>query len=142
MTYLLDTNILSEPTKRNPDPNVLFQFEQNDGHLCTAATVWHELTFGCALLPDSKRKALLQSYLRLLLENGLTILPFDAEAAEWLADERARLQRLGLATAYADGEIAAIAACHELILVTRNIADFRHYQGIVMENWFDTKNSP
>ena len=83
LIYLLDTNIISEPAKLNPDKNVLFHFEKYDSHYCIAATVWHELAFACALLPDSKRKNYLKSYLNLLLDNGLGILPFDAQAAEW-----------------------------------------------------------
>jgi tRNA(fMet)-specific endonuclease VapC len=137
LTYLLDTNILSEPAKLHPDKNVLLRFEAHDGHYCTAATVWHELNFGCALLPNSKRKSFLQSYLDLLLDNGLEILPFDSQAAEWFAEERARLQQRGITIAYADGEIAAIAASQRLILVTRNTGDFERYQGLTLQNWFE-----
>jgi tRNA(fMet)-specific endonuclease VapC len=137
LIYLLDTNIISEPTKSNPNKNVLTRFEKLDGHYCIAATVWHELNFGLALLPESKRKDYLQSYLRMLLENGLTILPFDLQAAEWFSEERARLQQQGITPSYADGEIAAIAASHDLILVTRNTADFECFQNLTLQNWFD-----
>lgn len=137
LIYLLDTNIVSEPAKLNPNKNVLFCFEKHDGHYCIAATVWHELIFGCALLPVSKRKNYLKSYLKLLLDNGLTILPFDSQAAEWFAEERARLQQQGITPAYADGEIAAIAASHELILVTRNTSDFQCFRNLTLQNWFD-----
>ena len=61
-------------------------------------------------MPDSKRKNYLKSYLNLLLDNGLIILPFDSQAAEWFAEERARLQQQGISPAYADGEIAAIVS--------------------------------
>lgn len=137
LSYLLDTNILSEPAKPNPNKNVLSRLETYDGCYCTAATVWHELNFGCALLPDGKRKKFLQSYLDMLVDNGLTILPFDARAAEWFGLERARLQRQGATPAYADGEIAAIAASQALILVTRNSADFGLFSGLTLQNWFD-----
>ncbi|MDD5323464.1 MAG: type II toxin-antitoxin system VapC family toxin [Methylococcales bacterium] len=137
LIYLLDTNIVSEPAKLNPNKNVLFRFEKYDGHYCIAATVWHELNFGCALLPDSKRKNYLKSYLKLLFDNGLTILPFDSQAAEWFAEERARLQQQGITPAHADGEIAAIAASHVLILVTRNTSDFQCFRNLTLQNWFD-----
>jgi len=37
---------------------------------------------------------------------------------------------------FIDGQIAAIATVNELILVTRNINDFKHFDGIKLENWF------
>jgi len=137
LIYLLDTNIISEPAKLNPNKNVIFRFEKHDGNYCIAATVWHELIFGCALLPDSKRKNYLKSYLNLLMDNGLTILPFDSQAAEWFAEERARLQQQGITHSYADGEIAAIAASHKLILVSRNTSDFLCFRNLTLQNWFD-----
>ena len=73
----------------------------------------------------------------MLLANGLIILPFDQAAAEWFAKERARLQCQGLTCAYADGEIAAIAATQKLSLVTRNTQDFKNFQKLVLQNWFE-----
>lgn len=68
----------------------------------------------------------------------LPVLPFDTEAATWQANERARLRRLGQPPAYADSQIAAIAAINGLVLVTRNLDDFRAFEGLTMENWFST----
>lgn len=93
--------------------------------------------YGCELLAASKRKTQLQSYLAMLLANGLTVLPFDQAAADWYAKERARLKRQGLTCAYADGEIAAIAATQQLTLVTRNSQDFENFQNLSLQNWFD-----
>ena len=134
--YLLDTNILSEPARQNPDAVVMSCFKQYDGKYATASIVWHELKYGIELLPDSKRKTYLQSYLSVLLENGLAILPFDQNAAEWYAKQRARIKIQGKTTAYADGEIAAIAAVNNLTLITRNTSDFQHYKNIEVVNWF------
>ncbi|WP_029151770.1 type II toxin-antitoxin system VapC family toxin [Methylovulum miyakonense] len=137
ISYLLDSNILSEPARVNPDNNVLRNFAGQDGKYATAAIVWHEMVYGCELLPSSKRKTQIQSYLAMLLANGLVILPFDQAAADWYAKERARLKREGKTCSYADGEIAAIAATQSLALVTRNSQDFENFQGLVLENWFD-----
>jgi len=49
------------------------RFAQYDGQFATAAVVWHELVYGCALLQNSKRKTQLQSYLSMLLNNDVTI---------------------------------------------------------------------
>lgn len=137
INYLLDSNILSEPARLKPDDRVLQQFADHDGEYATAAIVWHELIYGYELLADSKRKKQLQSYLAMLLANGLTVLPFDQASADWYAKERARLQRQGKTCAYADGEIAAIAVSQNLTLVTRNIRDFENFQNLALENWFE-----
>jgi len=137
INYLLDSNILSEPARLRPDEKVLQQLAEHDGDYATAAIVWHELAYGCELLTESKRKKQLQSYLAMLLANGLIILPFDQAAADWYAKERARLQRQGQTCAYADGEIAAIAATQNLILVTRNTQDFENFQNLALQNWFE-----
>jgi len=137
ISYLLDSNILSEPARLKPNAHVLQQFANYDGCYATAAIVWHELVYGCELLPASKRKEQLQAYLEMLLMNGLIILPYDQLAADWYAKERARLQLQGKTCAYADGEIAAIAVSNKLTLVTRNIQDFQNFQNLSLQNWFD-----
>lgn len=101
INYLLDTNILSEPTRQNPSTKVMQRFAQYDGQFATAAIVWHELLYGCALLPNSKRKTQLQSYLSMLSDNGLVILPYEQSAAEWFAQQRATLKAQGKTAAYA-----------------------------------------
>ena len=137
ISYLLDSNILSEPARLKPNAQVLKQFANHDDCYATAAIVWHELVYGCELLPASKRKEQLQAYLEMLLMNGLIILPYDQLAADWYAKERARLQLQGKTCAYADGEIAAIAVSNKLTLVTRNIQDFQNFQNLNLQNWFD-----
>lgn len=137
ISYLLDSNILSEPARLQADERVLHQFADHDGEYATTAIVWHELVYGCELLSESKRKKQLQSYLAMLLANGLIVLPFDQAAADWYAKERARLQKQGKTCAYADGEIAAIAVSQNLTLVTRNTKDFSGFQDLALENWFE-----
>ena len=73
MNYLLDTNIVSEPARKQPNSNVMQRLAQYDGQYVTAAIVWHELQYGCELLAESKRKTELQSYLLTLQDGGLII---------------------------------------------------------------------
>jgi len=61
ISYLLDSNILSEPARLKPDDTVLQRFAEHDGEYATAAIVWHELVYGCELLAASKRKTQLQT---------------------------------------------------------------------------------
>ena len=72
-----------------------------------------------------------------LQDNGLIILPYDQAAAEWFASQRAILKQQGKTAAYADGEIAAIAAVNNLTLDTRNIDDFQGYDNLILDNWFE-----
>lgn len=137
LKYLLDTNILSEPARLKPNAKVMQRFSEFDGQYVTAAIVWHELQYGCALLPDSKRKTQLQAYLSTLQDSGLIVLPYEQAAAEWFACQRVVLKEQGETAAYADGEIAAIAAVNNLTLVTRNTDDFNLYHDLLLENWFE-----
>ena len=137
LKYLLDTNILSEPVKPVPNEKVIAKLGQYAGEYVTASTVWHELLYGIRRMDDSKRKASLASYLEALSHSGLDVLPYDKNSAAWLAKERARLAKQGIAVALADGEIASVAYSNNLVLVTRNVKDFASFDGLRVENWFE-----
>ena len=136
MKFLLDSNILSEPTKPRPDPLVLKAIEQHASEACTGAPVMHELSFGVERLSDSKLKLHLRRYLDYLSAQPLTVLSYDHNAARWHALERARLSKVGKTAQFVDSQIAAIAAVNGLVLVTRNSADFRLFRGLKIANWF------
>jgi tRNA(fMet)-specific endonuclease VapC len=136
MNYLLDSNVLSEVVKKQPNQNVLTQLATKVGQYCTSVTVWHELQYGVERLDESSRKQSLKAYLESLERGGLPVLPYEKSAGKWLARERARLAKRGVLTQYADGEIAAVAAINQLVLVTRNVVDFEHFDGLLLENWF------
>ncbi len=64
------------------------------------------------------------------------MLPYDSTAALWHGEQRASLEARGLKPAFADGQIAAIAATQGLVLVTRNTSDFEVFEGLEVLNWF------
>ena len=138
MRYLLDTNIFSEQVKPQPDPKVIARLELDGIFACTSATVWHELWHGIHLMPSSQRQQELTDYMSMSLEDGLEIVPFCRHAAEWLAQERVRLKRLGLTPSKYDSEIAAVASVNHLTIVTRNVDDFTLFSGVRVENWFSS----
>ena len=134
MRYLLDTNIISELTRPVPRPGVLAGLAAHDGDLATTAITAGELRFGVELLPPGKRRETLEAHLEAVLTR-LTVLPYDRSAALWHGTERARLRQTGKERPFADGQIAAIAVTRGLVLVTRNLADFEYFAGLVVEDW-------
>ena len=135
VNYLLDSNILSEPTRRHPDGEVRSRLQAYRHEICTAAPILHELRYGVARMADGARKRHLLRYLEQALR-PLAVLPYDGKAALWHAEERARLTAQGRTPPYVDGQIAAIAKTNDLTLVTRNTSDFVHFADLRVENWF------
>ncbi len=134
-SHLLDTNALSEPLRPIPDPRLLDFLDRKRGCLATASPVWQELQYGCHRLPLSERRNKIELYLAGQVLPKIPILPYDAAAAAWFGRERARLSLLGKTPPLLDGQIAAVAATNDLILVTRNEADFAGFEGLTVENW-------
>jgi len=135
MKYLIDTNVLSEAVKTAPDRSVLKMFERYQEEMVTAAPVWHELQYGCERLPWSRKREIISAFLDDVVKRTMLILPYDERAAEWHAKERARLSRKGLTPSFVDGQIAAISVVNNLILVTRNISDFKQFSKLKAESW-------
>jgi tRNA(fMet)-specific endonuclease VapC len=136
LRYLLDTNVLSEPSRPRPDAGVQSRLRAHRNEVCAAAPILHEMQYGLARLPNGARKRRLTRYLDQVLRGPLQILPYDREAALWHAEERARLSLGGRTPPYVDGQIAAIAATNDVTLVTRNAGDFDDFTNLRVENWF------
>lgn len=135
LRYLLDTSIVSAPVSKTPDPAILERLDEHGAECAIAAPVWHEMTYGCRRLPGGKRTTAIQSYLRDVVRPSFPNLPYDEPAATWHGEERARLEALGRPAPFVDGQIAAIAHVHGLVLVTTNETDFRGFKGLTIENW-------
>jgi tRNA(fMet)-specific endonuclease VapC len=137
LSYLLDSHILSEPSRAHPNVHVQARLLAHRHAVCTAASVLHEMRYGLARMPDGRRKQALAHYLEQAVHQRLTILPYDRAAAIWHAEERARLTIAGRTPPFIDGQIAAITMINGLILVTRNTNDFADFAGLTVENWFE-----
>ena len=135
LRYLLDTNVLSEPMRQVPDPGVMDRIEAAGDTIATASPVWHEIEFGRLRLPAGKRRRAIEVIIE-ELSTAIPILPYDVRAAAWHARERARLSGRGQVPPFVDGQIAAIAAANDLVLVTRNVRDFAGFHGLEVESWF------
>lgn len=134
LRYLLDTNIVSQPVSKMPAEGVLRKLQTAADQCAIAAPVWHELQYGCRRLPAGKRREALEDYLAEVVQTTFPILPYDTVAAKRHATERARLENIGMAIPFVDGQIAAIALVHELVLVTGNLRDFAAVAGLRVEN--------
>ena len=137
ITYLADTNIVAEIMRPQPAAAVKTAWQTHDHELAISAVSWHELLVGTRRLPHSKRRTAYEKFLYKYLQKQAIILPYNQAAAEWHADERARLMQVGKTPSFPDGQIAAVAATNNLILVTRNVVDFADFAGLTIENWFD-----
>lgn len=135
LRFLLDTTVVSAPFRIDPPASLLQRLNEHAGSMALGVLSWHELRFGHALLPESRRKEALGRYLHQVVLPSFPLLPYDRAAAEWHAAERARLRKLGVEPPIIDAQIAAIAATRGLVLVTHNLADFSPFQGLVVEDW-------
>lgn len=135
LRYLLDTSIVSSPVSKMPDLAILKRLDEHGPECAIAAPVWHELTYGCRRLPKGKRRTALETYLREVVRRSFPNLPYDEAAATWHGEERARLEAMGKTAPFVDGQIAAIAHVHGLVLVTTNIRHFESFTRLMTENW-------
>lgn len=135
MRYLLDTNTVSEPLRPQPAAGIMRGLREHDGEIAIPAPVWHELRFGCARLPPSRRREAIERYLDSVVHASFPVLPYDREAAGRHALERARLTAAGRTPPFVDGQIAAIACVNDLILVTSNTSDFEEFQELRVQDW-------
>jgi predicted nucleic acid-binding protein len=121
---VVDTNIVSEMMREEPDRNVL-AWTDTVGRLHTTAVTLAEIEYGIARLPEGRRKdRLADTAARVFTDFGDVILAFDARAARQYAGIVVGRERAGRPIADADAQIAAICASREATLATRNTGDF------------------
>lgn len=135
---ILDTNVLSEVTKPEPDPAVLHWLDQMDSAaLFTTAVTVGELSSGIACMPVGRRRRGLAEALARLVTHEFEgkILSFDASAAVEFGPMMATRQRSGRRGSVIDVQIAAVAWIHEAAIATRNVRDFELLGLQVINPW-------
>ena len=123
MIYLLDTNILSEPTKQIQDVKAMAWLERNEGEWCTSSVALAEVRFGIVMLPDGKRRIRLETWFAEVVET-VPALAWDTGMAIHWADIVATTRKQGLNLGIKDTMIAACAIACDLTVATRNVDDF------------------
>ena len=138
--YLLDTNIVSEPTKINPQSRVLSTLDEKCMFSQICVPVWFELLKGVYVLAEGKKRSFLEDFTINYVQSNFPILPYDAHCAHVQADIYARMQKNGTHISMLDMQIAATAIANNLIVVTRNKKHFEPIQrefSLMVENWFE-----
>lgn len=123
MKYLVDANVLSEPTRTSPDRRVLDWLRANEAEIVVDPVILGEMLFGILLLPKGKKRSMLEQWFDAGV-GRLHCLPWDADIGMKWAELLARLRKAGKNMPIKDSLIAATAIAHGLTIATRNRADF------------------
>ncbi len=135
---VLDTNVISELMRDNPDQLVVDWLDtQSSNSLYISSITEAEILTGIALLPDGRRKNNLFELADHVLYSLFTgrVLAFDSNAASIYAEIFAHRQTLGKPISQADCQIAAIARSQEATIATRNITDFEGIEIDIINPW-------
>jgi hypothetical protein len=124
MTYLVDANVLSEPTKPAPSRKVIDWLSANERTLVVDSIVLGELYIGILALPPGRKRRQLEQWFDALMQT-IECLPWDATVSRRWAKLVVDLKRKGETMPLLDGMIAATALQHGLTIATRNTRDFQ-----------------
>jgi toxin FitB len=123
VTFLVDANVLSEPTRPAPDPKVVEWLTLHEREIAVDPIILGEIRFGISLLPSGKRRARLERWFEGGIER-IHCLSWDAATGLRWARLLAELRTSGRSMPIKDSLIAATALVHGLAVVTRNRHDF------------------
>jgi toxin FitB len=133
---LLDTNVISELMRPEPDYKVEHWFLMNEVASCISTVTLGEIAYGIAKLESGKRKAKLSSQLaEWRIRFAQRNLTFDSSAALIYGDVLANARALGKPMGIPDAQIAAIASANGAQLCTRNTSDFSTVEIALINPW-------
>lgn len=138
MSYLLDTNLVSEWVKPKPAPGViewLGGIDEDD--LFISVVTLAEIRDGIERMPLGAKRERLDEWLSVMLPDRFEdrTLGIDCETAIACGHVMARIRRLGRVVDVIDAFVAATALRHNLALVTRNTADFENLDLKLVNPW-------
>ena len=124
---LLDTHVVSELTRSQPNPAVLaYLRRQPQATLFTSSVCEAEIRYGLARMPAGRRRNELAGRAMVFFSGfAARILAFDSAAAGLYGAIRTRREAVGRPISVADAMIAATARIHRLVVATRNEGDFQ-----------------
>jgi toxin FitB len=124
MTYLVDANILSEPTKRRPDAKVVAWLRANEGDFVVDSVILGEIGIGIHVLPQGRKRAQLEQWFEAVADH-VDCLAWDLAVSRRWARLVADLRKQGQTLPLLDSMIAATALEHGLTVATHKIRDFQ-----------------
>jgi len=144
VSFLIDTNVISEITRPNPDPRVVaFLHETDEDRMFVSVITLGELRRGVALKADARAKSALDAWLRLDLRERFAgrIVDVTAPVTDRWGELMATAKRQGTVLHAMDGFLAATAIVHDKTLVTRNIKDFASFDVPLLNPWTPAANN-
>ena len=138
MSFLLDTNVVSEWVKPRPDPGVIrWLADVDEDRVFLSVVTLAELRYGIERLADGSRRRRLDGWLRdeLPLRFEGRLLPVDAAITDRWGEVVARREAAGRPIGIIDAFIAATANVRALKLVTRNEVDFESAVDEIVNPW-------
>jgi hypothetical protein len=135
---VLDTNVISESLKPEPDKRVMTWLRsQPSASVFTTAIAQAEVMYGIAIMPKGRRQSALRTAATLIFEEDFKtrVLPFDSNAAQAFAVIASGRRLAGQPISQADAQIAAIALSRGASLATRNIRDFVNCEIDIINPW-------
>ena len=124
MTYLVDVNVLSEPTKPAPDAKVVSWLTANESDIVVDSIILGELRIGILTLAPGRKRTQLERWFANVVDT-IDCLPWDASVSRRWAELVVASRRKGRLLPLLDGMIAATALTHGLTVATRNRRDFQ-----------------
>jgi toxin FitB len=138
VSFLVDTNVVSEWVRPQPDRNVIsWLAEVDEDRVFISVTSFAEIRWGVELLPVGRRRERLATWLaeELPVRFEERILDIDQRVAETWGVVTARGQKIGLTLGSMDALVAATAEAHNLTLATRNVKDFQRLGIALFDPW-------
>lgn len=123
MTYLVDANVLSEPTKAAPNAQVVAWLNAHEDEPVVDSIVLGELCVGILGLRQGRKRTQLERWFQQVVE-AIHCLPWDAAVSQRWARLVVELKAKGRILPLLDSMIAATALQHDLTVATRNKSDF------------------
>ena len=138
--YLLDSNIVSEIIRPEPDFNVINKIAEHNSDCAICAPTLHEMLYGYNKLPEGMNKKYLGKYIFNDVMETFKVKSYSEKASIIHSEIRADAEKIGRPVPFSDSMIAAIALANHMVLVTRNTKHFSAIQEVSdlqVENWFE-----